>query len=76
MITIYSKQNCPFCEKAKGLCELKRLEYTVVDLTKDPHKILDYVPNARTFPQIFEGDKLIGGYDQFNAEIDKIHKIG
>jgi len=72
MITIYSKQNCPFCEKAKGLCELKRLEYTVVDLTKDPHKILDYVPNARTFPQIFEGDKLIGGYDQFNAEIDKI----
>jgi len=71
MIVIYSKDNCPFCEKAVNICETKGLDYSVnkvgVDVQIDEFKEL--FPSARTVPQIVNVDQgvnhHIGGCDDF-----------
>ena len=46
MIEIYGKHNCPFCDKAKFLCERNNLEYVYKQLDEDfdrvPHSIDDF----------------------------------
>jgi glutaredoxin len=63
---IWSKQNCPYCVKAKSLLTKKGYEYEerVINEGWTREQLLEAVPNARTVPQIFIGEELIGGYDQ------------
>ena len=72
-IVVYSKTHCPQCDRAKELLDSKKLSYNVktlgVDYTKED--LLELVPNARSVPQIFIDDKLIGGYtDLMNYLLD------
>jgi ribonucleoside-diphosphate reductase beta chain len=63
VITIYTNNpTCPYCLASKKLMETKNIpyEYKVVDV----EVIRKLVPNARTVPQIFDGDKHIGGYTE------------
>jgi glutaredoxin 3 len=64
MLTIYSKNNCPFCDRAKQLLENKGVPYTEVNIEYDPESrqmLLD--KGLRSVPQIFYGYELIeGGY--------------
>ena len=39
MLTVYSKANCPFCDKAKNLLRLKGIEYTEVRVDQDPQLV-------------------------------------
>ena len=60
MIEIYGKPQCPYCDKAKSLCEREGYEYTYKTLDEDYTRedLMDLFPTARTFPQIIaEGDK-------------------
>ena len=68
-VEIYSKSNCPFCEKAKSWFKQHGYEYTEHRLDNEEERLAFYqrVPNARSVPQIFIDDKLIGTWDQFNA---------
>lgn len=65
-IEVYSKENCPFCVKAKYLLDAKGLAYTEkkvgVDVTRE--ELLEIAPAARTVPQIVIEGEVIGGYDQ------------
>ena len=72
MIEIYGKPMCPFCEKAKSLCETRGFNYTYKSLGTDytREELMEQFPNARTVPQIVIGGKKIGGYDQFTQYID------
>lgn len=74
MFKIYSKPNCPFCVRAKDLLTIKNLPYEEYQLDVGQPKDIDgkyftvpqlqkLVPGARTVPQIFENDALIGGFD-------------
>ena len=67
-IDIYGKPQCPFCDKAKALCEQKGYDYTYhqlnVDFSKEER--FELFPSARTFPQIRVNEVNIGGYDQLN----------
>ena len=54
MIEIYGKDNCPYCDMAKGLAERKGFEVV--------YKQLDIDYCARTFPQIIKDGEYIGGY--------------
>lgn len=71
---VWSKYNCPFCDQAKNLLELKGVEYEERKIgdgyTRED--LLESVPGARTVPQIFVNDQLIGGYTDlvkfFNKE--------
>lgn len=68
MWTIYSKNQCPFCDKAKY--ELRNEDFEVKNLSENQEFLPELMarnPNARTMPQIFKGDQLIGGYDALMA---------
>ena len=56
MIEIYGKTQCPFCDRAKALCEQKGVDYVYyqLDVDFDREKLLELFPTARTFPQIRE----------------------
>jgi glutaredoxin 3 len=70
MIEIYGKPACPFCDKAKALCETKGLEYTYKSLGTDYSRdeLLEMFPGCRTVPQIKVDGESIGGYDQLAAK--------
>lgn len=67
MIEIYGKTQCPYCDKAKALCERKGYDYVYKSLGEDftREEMMEAFPTARTFPQIRIDGEAIGGYDNF-----------
>lgn len=69
---IWTKTLCPFCVEAKKLLSNLNIEYEERNIEKEWCKedLLKVVPHARTVPQIFIDNTLIGGYtdleDYFN----------
>ncbi len=65
MLTVYSKNNCPFCEQAKGLLTKKGISFDVVKIDENSEArewLLEQ--NHRTVPQLYLDGKLFveGGY--------------
>ncbi len=64
MITVYSKNNCPFCDRAKALLESKSNPFQVIKMEDEPDArgfLMDQ--GLRSVPQIFkDGVLLPGGY--------------
>tara|TARA_X000001036_G_scaffold425471_1_gene451711 strand:- start:136 stop:360 length:225 start_codon:yes stop_codon:yes gene_type:complete len=71
MIEIWSKPNCPFCDKAENLCIQKELEFKkyMLDVDYSREDLFKKFPSARTFPQITIDGNLVGGYTEFAAKI-------
>lgn len=69
---IWSKDNCPYCTKAKILLDNRNIPYEERNISKDWTKesLLESIPNARTVPQIFLWGKYIGGYDSLLEYIE------
>lgn len=65
-IVIWSKYNCSYCEMAKQLLDQKSLVYEERKIGDDwtREDLLESVPDARSVPQIFINDVLVGGYDR------------
>lgn len=64
MFVVYSKESCPFCVKAKQALNYCNFEYEVRDIEKDPEARKFFDENGfKTVPQVFHGDKHIGGYE-------------
>ena len=63
-VEIYSKSNCSFCDKAKYYFDQNEITYQEhnVEIPETFKILLERNPNARTMPQIFIDNKLIGGY--------------
>lgn len=62
--TIFTKEGCTFCAKAKKLLEDKKISYEEIPLSKTiTSKTLRAVSNKSTVPQVFIGGKYIGGAD-------------
>jgi glutaredoxin 3 len=64
MLTVYTKNNCPFCDRAKSLLESKGIEYTSINIEDQPDARTFLVDQGlRSVPQIFKGTNLLpGGY--------------
>ena len=63
-VEIYSKSNCSYCVMAMNFFDSKGIKYDVYS-TDNPeifNEMLKRNPSARTLPQIFIDDELIGGY--------------
>lgn len=62
--TIYGKGSCEYCIKAKELLRELELAYIYIDIGINP-QCKEFVLNAgaETVPQIFDGFKHIGGYE-------------
>lgn len=76
-VTVYSKDYCPYCVRAKALLKERGIPFDeeMVDQW-EPEQVRELYARSgmRTVPQIFHGEKLIGGYDQL-AALDKVDKL-
>lgn len=79
-ITVYSTTVCPYCVRAKMLLDKKGAAYEEVNLNKNPERrdeMLQKSGGKRSVPQIFIGDKHVGGCDdlyelELDGELDKL----
>ena len=73
-VTIYGKDNCPYCEMAYKLSERKGYDTTYKKLGRDFDGIemAEQFPTARTFPQIVVDGEIIGGYTDFAEKYGSI----
>ncbi|MFC6718761.1 glutaredoxin 3 [Natrialbaceae archaeon GCM10025810] len=69
-VEIYTKENCPYCEKAKDLFDEKGIEYETYNVTGDEKRFEEMVERAdgrKTAPEVFIDDELVGGWDDTSA---------
>jgi len=65
MLTVYSKNNCPFCVQAKALLVKNSIAFEEVKIDENPDAREFIVAEGhRTVPQIYKDGKLLveGGY--------------
>ena len=74
MLTIYTKDYCPYCVKAKTLLSSLGVTYEEIDVTNDQDTLMKIMEKShmRTVPQIFLGDECLGGY----SDIATLHEQG
>ena len=69
---VWSKYHCPFCDQAKALLKQKGIPFEEKKIgdgyTKE--ELLEAVPTARTVPQIFIDDELVGGFTELKAKLN------
>lgn len=63
---MYSTEPCPYCSQAKALLESRGLEFEEINLSKDPEGRAELAARTgmMTFPQVFVGEELIGGFNE------------
>jgi len=74
-ITIYTTDPCAYCARAKGLLSSRGVEYTEVNLARDPDGRAELASRTgmMTFPQVIIDSEVIGGYDELQAAADSGH---
>ena len=66
-ITIYTTPTCGYCIRAKRLLMQKRAPFEEIDVSRDVRRRQEMVQKSGgrlTVPQIFIGEKHIGGCDE------------
>ena len=68
-VTIYTKPFCPYCSRAVALLQKKGANFSEIDAGMDPalRKEMMQRSGRSTYPQIFIGDKHVGGCDDLMA---------
>ncbi|NJM33790.1 MAG: glutaredoxin 3 [Rhodomicrobium sp.] len=69
-VTIYTTMFCPYCHSAKRLLKQQGVTFTEIDVTMDYGKrseMIELAGGRRTVPQIFIGERHIGGSDDLHA---------
>jgi glutaredoxin 3 len=68
---VWSKDSCPFCVQAKALLESKGIEYEERNVSQNwtREQLLEAVPTARTVPQIFLDEELVGGFTELRKKL-------
>lgn len=81
-IVIYTGRLCPYCTMAKRLLDRKGAHYTEIDVDSKQglRQELMAKTKRRTIPQIFIGDRHIGGFDDLHAldmskELDSLLQV-
>jgi len=82
-ILMYTQPTCPFCDRAKALLRAKGQTWREVDIEADSAQREEMIERTRrkTVPQIFIGDRHVGGYDELAAleaagELDPLLGLG
>ena len=79
-VTVYLAEWCPYCQRARGLLSAKGVtvnEINVEDDAKFRQEMQAKSGGRRTVPQIFIGDKHVGGCDDLfelerSGELDRL----
>jgi glutaredoxin 3 len=72
-IVVYSTGWCPYCVRARALLERRGLPFREIKVDEDPAEretMLARSGGRRTVPQIFIGERHVGGFDELYA-LDK-----
>lgn len=78
--TVYTKNNCPYCTKAKTILTNTKAQFQVIEcdafLEIDKTAFLDTMRKKtqrdyRTFPMIFDQGNFVGGYSELQSYLDK-----
>jgi glutaredoxin 3 len=79
VITLYVTGWCPYCQRSKALLTSKNLAFNEINIEDDGMLREDMIARSgrRTVPQIFIGDKHVGGCDDLFAldgsgELDRL----
>ncbi|HUA75335.1 MAG TPA: glutaredoxin domain-containing protein [Solirubrobacteraceae bacterium] len=73
-VTVYTTDPCSFCRRVKELLAKRGVEFSEVNLSKDPAGRVELVQRTgmMSFPQVIVGERLLGGY----AEVQKAADSG
>jgi glutaredoxin 3 len=78
-VTIYTSDWCPYCQRAKGLLIQKSVAFSEINVDEDAKFREEMIARSsrRTVPQIFIGDKHVGGCDDLfeldhSGELDRL----
>jgi glutaredoxin 3 len=78
-VTLYVSDWCPYCQRARGLLAEKNVEFSEVNVDDDAKLREEMIArsNRRTVPQIFIGDRHVGGCDDLfeldrSGELDRL----
>ena len=68
---VWSKDQCPYCVQAKALLESRGIEYEERNINDgwDKEDLLAAVPTARTLPQVFLDEELVGGFTELRKRL-------
>jgi glutaredoxin 3 len=68
-ITIYTSTYCAYCTAAKNLLQRRDYEFEEINMHGNQELMLQIMQKSgqRTVPQIFVGEKSIGGYQELLA---------
>ena len=71
---MYTKENCIWCDRAKGLLNAHSIDFDEVDLSNDIERLNFYKKigdNVKTVPQVYIDNNRIGGYPQLKAWLNE-----
>lgn len=69
-VTIYTSTPCPYCSRAKALLKARGADVEEIHIPwedTEGRAALVSRTNHRTVPQIFIGERFVGGYDELSA---------
>jgi glutaredoxin 3 len=71
-VTVYTSDWCPYCRRAKELLGGKNVVFSEINVDDEPKLREEMIArsNRRTVPQIFIGDRHVGGCDDL-IELDR-----
>ena len=66
---MYSTSWCPYCARARRLLQNKGATFREIDIDEQPDARAEMIQRSgrRTVPQIFIGEKHVGGSDDLHA---------
>jgi glutaredoxin 3 len=69
-VVMYSTTWCPYCARARALLQRKSVAYREIEIDEEPAQreaMLARSGGRRTVPQIFIGERHVGGFDDLYA---------
>ena len=71
IITVYTTEPCSYCARVKGLLRSRGLEFSEINLSKDPEGRMELASKTgmMTFPQVLVGGQLVGGFNETQAAV-------
>lgn len=81
--TVFGRENCPYCVRAKEFLKSRGLEFSYKDVMEDEvffMQMSEWVKEAtgappKTVPQIFLDDTYVGGYDDLVTRLEREEEI-
>jgi glutaredoxin 3 len=71
-VEVYTTDPCSFCARVKGIFESRGVEFSEINLSKDPAGRVELAQRTgmMTFPQVIVDGQLLGGFKEVQAALE------